>query len=73
MPELRRRGDRARACDGCGGEGWIDPADDDPINYRPGYECWPCHDCACTGTEKWCPSCGHAMWHVKPLRMTEDR
>lgn len=39
-------------------DGWIDEAEDDPINYTPGEEFVMCEECSGTGIEWWCPKCG---------------
>lgn len=40
-------------------DGFMDEADDDPINFMPGEREYLCPECKGTGVEWWCPSCGH--------------
>ena len=40
-------------CSDCGGEGWHDAYEDDPIYYQPG-ETKPCHTCNGKGGMHWC-------------------
>jgi hypothetical protein len=52
---------KSRACTqlGCD-DGSVDVFEDDPINNSPGdFEI--CRECHGTGSEWWCPKCGHDM------------
>lgn len=62
-----------RDCEQCSGEGWTDPAEDDPINYIAGYESWPCGNCFSTGLEHWCPKCGESITRRRALAGIDAR
>lgn len=47
-----------RECSACGGDGYFDCYEDDPINYSPGEEDEPCSECNGHGREIWCRKCG---------------
>lgn len=46
-------------------EGYIDEAENDPINYYPGELETKCEECRGTGIETWCPSCGENLSGIK--------
>lgn len=47
-----------RSCSGHGCDGgWVDEADEDPINFSPGESRVVCIECWGFGVERWCPAC----------------
>lgn len=46
-------------CPECGGEGYFDEYEDDPINYFPGEEYIKCGLCRGTGSVFVCPHAPH--------------
>lgn len=47
-----------RTCWQCGGEGYFDAYEDDPLWYQPG-DVEGCSTCKGTGGMHWCSECGH--------------
>lgn len=42
-------------CSACGGDGFFDGYEEDPINYSPGEDV-TCHQCGGEGGDYWCPT-----------------
>lgn len=53
----------SRECNNFCEDGWIDMADEDPINHMPGEDEYICQTCCGTGIEQWCPKCGFDITH----------
>jgi hypothetical protein len=60
-----------RDCDNGCDEGFIDEADDDPINFMPGEEFRICSDCYGTGFLHWCPKCGFDFQNTSNKEIVE--